>query len=153
VAGPLTKRFGVARVIWGAPLLLGLPVLLQPLAQPGWGVLFYAASYFSYSLFGVVFNVANRSYRAAITPPELLGRMNASLRFIVWGTAPIGAAVGGVLGSQIGVRETIAIGVAGVWLSGFWVYFSPLRRMRDIDSHAVFTSTVPDGGPAEARHQ
>jgi hypothetical protein len=116
-------------------------------------VLFYAASYFSYSLFGVVFNVANRSYRAAITPPELLGRMNASLRFIVWGTAPIGAAVGGVLGSQIGVRETIAIGVAGVWLSGFWVYFSPLRRMRDIDSHAVFTSTVPDGGPAEARHQ
>ena len=60
--------------------------------------------------------------------------MTAGFRFIVWGTLPIGAALGGVLGSQLGVRQTIWIGVSGIWLSGFWVFFSPLRRMRDIPS-------------------
>lgn len=133
-AGKLSKRFGSARLIWIAPLFLGLPVLLQPLAQPGWGVILYAVSYFFFSFYAIVYNVAAISYRQAVTPPELLGRMTASFRCIVWGTLPIGAALGGVLGSQLGVRQTIWIGVSGIWLSGFWVLFSPLRRMRDIPS-------------------
>lgn len=132
--GRLSRRFGSARLIWIAPLFLGLPVLLQPLAQPGWGVALYAVSYFFFSFYAVVYNVAAISFRQAVTPPELLGRMTASFRFIVWGTLPLGAALGGVLGAQLGVRQTVCIGVGGIWLSGFWVFFSPLRRMRDIPS-------------------
>lgn len=150
LAGRLTKRFGVARTMWTAPLVLGFPMLLQPLAQPGWGVLFYVAGYFSFSLYAVVFNVAQRSYCQAITPPDLLGRMNASMRFVVWGTLPAGAALGGVLGSQLGVRETIWIGVVGIWLSGFWLYFSPLRNMRDVEAHQIFASTDADSQSTEA---
>jgi MFS family permease len=153
LAGRLSKRFGVARMIWMAPLVLGLPIFLQPAAQPGWGVLLYMVGYFFFGLHGVIFNVAQRSYRQAITPPELLGRMNASIRFIAWGTLPIGATLGGVLGSQLGVRETIWIGVAGTWLSGFWVFFSPLRKMRDIDSHEVFSSEDSNGESVESESE
>ncbi|GAA2909604.1 MFS transporter [Streptosporangium fragile] len=146
LAGRLSKRFGSARIIWIAPLILGFPMLLQPLAQPGWGVLLYAAGYFFFSLYAIVYNVAAISYRQAITPPEMLGRMTASFRFIVWGTLPIGAAIGGVLGAQLGVRETIWIGVIGTWLSGVWVLFSPLRKMRDFSAW----SEDEDGEPAQA---
>jgi predicted MFS family arabinose efflux permease len=45
---------------------------------------------------------------------------------------PVGALIGGALGSAIGVRPTLWIALAGSWAAGFWVYFSPLRRMRDV---------------------
>ena len=49
---------------------------------------------------GVIYNVNQVSLRQAITPERMLGRMNATMRFIVWGTIPIGALVGGVLGAR-----------------------------------------------------
>ena len=88
----------------------------------------FAAAFFA----AVVYNVAQISYRQAICPPRLMGRMNAAVRWIVWGTMPVGALIGGALGTAIGVRPTLWIGLIGSWAAGFWVYFSPLRRMRDV---------------------
>jgi hypothetical protein len=45
---------------------------------------------------------------------------------------PLGAIIGGALGSTIGIRPTLWIGFIGSWAAGLWVYFSPLRKMRDI---------------------
>ena len=58
----------------------------------------------------VVYNVAQISYPQAICPPRLMGRMNAAVRWIVWGTMPLGALIGGALGTAIGVRPTLWIG-------------------------------------------
>jgi hypothetical protein len=60
--------------------------------------------------------------------------MNAAMRWIVWGTLPLGGLLRGVLGSAtaLGVRPTLWLGVLGSWAAGFWVLFSPLGRMRDI---------------------
>ena len=58
----------------------------------------------------VVYNIVQVSYRQAICPPRLQGRMNSVMRFIVWGTIPIGALIGGVLGTLVGLRETIVVG-------------------------------------------
>ena len=80
----------------------------------------YAIEFFS----GVVYNVAQVSYRQAVTPPQLMGRMNAAVRWIVWGTLPLGAIIGGALGSTIGIRPTLWIGFIGSWAASFWVYFS-----------------------------
>ena len=38
----------------------------------------------------VIYNVNQVSLRQAITPERMQGRMNATMRFIVWGTMPIG---------------------------------------------------------------
>jgi MFS family permease len=67
-----------------------------------------------------------------LTPDHLLGRMNATMRFLVWGTMPIGGLLGGVFGSWLGVRPTIWIGAIGGALAFLPVFLSPLRRMREL---------------------
>jgi predicted MFS family arabinose efflux permease len=46
--------------------------------------------------------------------------------------AALGALIGGALGTAIGIRPTIWIGAAGSLAAGLWVFFSPLRTMRDV---------------------
>ena len=80
----------------------------------------------------VVYNVAQVSFRQRLCPPALLGRMNASVRFIVWGTVPLGGLLGGFLGTHLGVVPTLWVGVAGSALACLPVVLSPLVRMRDL---------------------
>lgn len=137
VAGRLGKRFGSARIIWLAMAVPGPLYLLQPLAQPGWGITLYVIGGVGFSAMAIVYNVGQISYRQAICPPELLGRMNASVRWIVWGTIPFGALFGGALGTWIGLRPTLWVCAIGVWSASLWLIFSPLRRMRDVPAIAA----------------
>jgi MFS family permease len=131
-SGALARWIGSARIIWVSMLGFGSLGLLLPLAEPGWRLSLYAVGLLGFSFSAVLYNVAQVSYRQAICPPELLGRMNAAIRWIVWGTLPLGSLAGGALGTLIGVRPALWVGVAGSWAAGFWVLFSPLRRMRDV---------------------
>ncbi|HEX6526007.1 MAG TPA: MFS transporter [Streptosporangiaceae bacterium] len=135
LAGRLSRWIGSARIIWYSMLVFGLPQLLVPLAEPGWRVLAFPVGFAAASFSAVVYNVAQVSYRQAVCPPRLLGRMNAATRWIVWGTIPLGAAIGGALGAALGIRAAIWIAFAGSWAAGWWVYFSPLRNARDIPAH------------------
>jgi hypothetical protein len=90
----------------------------------------------------VVYNVGQVSYRQAICPPALLGRMNASVRFIVWGTMPLGGLAGGILGRWIGVRPTVAVAMIGGWAAVLWLLFSPLVRLRDVPTEPI--GSAPD---------
>ena len=80
----------------------------------------------------VVYNVTQVSFRQRLCPRPLLGRMNASIRFLVWGVMPIGSLVGGVLGQAYGARAVFWVGLAGTALSTLPVLLSPLIRMRDL---------------------
>jgi MFS family permease len=131
-AGWFARTFGSARIIWASMLVPSPLYLLIPLARPGWGVLMFAAGSSVFSFAALLFNTAQLSYRQRICPPELLGRMNASIRWIVWGTLPLGALLGGALGTWLGVRPTVWIGVLGDGLAGLFLFFSPLRGMRDV---------------------
>ena len=132
LSGRMARWIGSARVIWFSILVLGAPQFLAALAEPGWRVALFPIGYATMFFAAVVYNVAQLSYRQAITPARLMGRMNAAVRWIVWGTMPLGAVIGGALGTAIGIRPTLWIAFVGSWAAGFWVYFSPLRRMRDV---------------------
>ncbi|RKR90907.1 putative MFS family arabinose efflux permease [Micromonospora pisi] len=131
-ANRLTNRIGTARVIWVAMAAPGPLYLLMPLAQPGWGVLLYGVGLAAFSGNAVLFNIAAMSYRQRITPPEILGRVNATFLWICYGVIPLGALVGGTLGSQLGLRTALWICVLGTWSAALFVVFSPLRKMRDL---------------------
>jgi hypothetical protein len=58
--------------------------------------------------------------------------MNSVMRFIVWGTIPLGTLAGGGLATWLGLREAIVIGGIGTALSILWIVFSPQRHLRDM---------------------
>jgi len=62
-------------------------------------VLLVSAGMFVGSFSAVTYNVVQVSYRQSVTPLHLLGRMNASIRWVIWGSIPLGALLGGWLGS------------------------------------------------------
>ncbi|WP_219417239.1 MFS transporter [Pseudonocardia nigra] len=131
-AGSWIGRFGQGRVLITALLVTGPVTLLLPLAGPGPGLVWFAAAYFAILYGGVVYNIAQVSFRQAICPDRLLGRMNASIRFLVWGTIPVGGLLGGALGELIGLRATLLVAAAGLAAAPVWLVTSPLRRMRDL---------------------
>jgi hypothetical protein len=59
----------------------------------------------------------------------MLGRMNASRRWVVWGTIPLGNVTGGVLATTIGMRETLFVGTIGLSFTFLFLLFSPLRSI------------------------
>jgi MFS family permease len=135
-SGALTRRIGQSRAIWLVPLFTWPGHLLLPLAAPGWRL---GLAGFGLVLGGfgvIVYNVAQVSYRQAICPDRLLGRMNASVRFVVWGTLPLGGLLGGALGEGLGLRDALWVAVAGEVAAAGWVLCSPLRRMRDLPTAA-----------------
>jgi hypothetical protein len=81
--------------------------------------------------------VNQASFRQLLCPPTLLGRMNATIRFIVWGTIPLGGLLGGVLGSVLGDRDAIWVAAVGVTLAPVWLLASPLLRLRDTPGPAA----------------
>ena len=130
--GALSRRIGSARISWLSMTVFSLPGLLIPAARPGGWVLLFAVGWMSWTFSSTVCNIALLSYRQATTPPELLGRVNAAARWINWGTLPLGALAGGALGSVLGVRTTLWIATVGGCSAGLWLFFSPLRGLRDI---------------------
>ena len=123
---------------------------LTPLALPLAGAdippevtLIVGGGLFSFAV--VVYNVAQVSFRQRLCPPPLLGRMNASVRFIVWGTVPLGGLLGGWLGTALGVVPTMWIAAVGTLLSALPVVLSPLIRMRELPTPDHAAAAAVDG--------
>jgi MFS family permease len=129
----VAERLGQGPAIWLSIAFSQPFALLMPLvAAPGWR-LWLAAAGGAFVGFGVVvYNVTQVSFRQAVTPDQLLGRMNATMRFLVWGTIPLGGLAGGVLGEWLGIRTALLIAVIGGCLAFLPVFLSPLRTMRTL---------------------
>ncbi|MDQ2956501.1 MAG: MFS transporter [Actinomycetota bacterium] len=85
----------------------------------------------------LVFNVNTITLRQTITPNRLLGRMNASYRLVLFGTGPIGAVLGGWLGSVVGLRNALVVCAFALVTPALWIFFSPIFRMRDMPEGSV----------------
>jgi MFS family permease len=138
----LSRRFGIGPTTIGVGLTWGPAMALVAFAPAGYGAIPYLlAAQFVLGFAIVVYNIIQVSYRQAICPQRLQGRMNSVMRFIVWGTIPIGALLGGALGTWIGLRETIVVGAIGGGLSFLWILLSPQRHLREMPE------PIDDAGP------
>jgi MFS family permease len=122
----VVKRLGVGVTllvsILGGSLLMATPLAAQTNAP-----VFLSALFFFEFLIGAPYNITQVSLRQAITPDRVQGRMNATMRTIVWGTIPIGSVVGGILGTVIGVVPTIVLGGFIALLAAGWILAGPIR--------------------------
>ena len=102
--------------------------LCTPLTAPGWRVALLPLGVAVTSFGQALYNVAQISYRQALCPPELLGRMNASIRFLVFGALPLGGLLGGLAGERLGVHATLWLCGIGLAMTPIPLLASPLRR-------------------------
>jgi MFS family permease len=133
LASRLSRRLGTGPAIALAAWMGGPAWLLVALAPRGHALPFLVASGVLGSLAGVAYNVTQVSLRQAITPQRLQGRMNATMRFLVWGTIPVGAFAGGLIATFAGLRATLWIATAGTTLAALPVTFSAVRRLRSVE--------------------
>jgi MFS family permease len=132
-AGRIPRWLGVGRTIVLSSLLGGLatvPIALAPASELA--IPFLVVSQLAAGFGQVVYNVNQVSLRQAITPERIQGRMNATMRFIVWGTMPVGTIAGGLLGTFSGLHETIWIGAIGGLFAFLPPLLSPVWRLREI---------------------
>ncbi len=126
----LASWIGVGRTIVWSAFLSPFTLVLVAIAPRDAPVPFLVAGGVIGAATSVIYNVNQVSLRQAITPERMLGRMNATMRFIVWGTIPIGALAGGYLGGLIGLQATIWLGAIGSFVGFLPVFFSQVRSLQ-----------------------
>ena len=136
VAGRLSARIKIGKlIVISAFAFSGAYLLVIPAVPPN-GSYFLIAAFFITSFASVIYNISQVSYRQALVQIRLQGRLNATMRFIVWGTMPIGALIGGFIGQAVGLYPALVVGALGGTLSFLWVLFSPVRKVAKIPTAA-----------------
>ena len=125
----LGVRIGIGPVICLASAIGAAGMMIMALAPRGGAVPVLIAGQVVMGGGIALFNLQSLSLRQAITPAGLLGRVNAVVRLVGWGTIPVGAAIGGWLGGAIGLRPVLALCAIGSMLSTALPLFSAVRRI------------------------
>lgn len=128
-AGRIRARWGAQTAIIGGLFLFAATASLIPLSTgptPVKVVTLMAAGFFM-ALGGQVCAINVLTWRQSITPDRLLGRANATFRFVVLGVSPLGSIAGGLLGAQIGLRDALWVSIAAMFIAPLIVLASPVR--------------------------
>ena len=156
IAGALTttrfyKKVGVGRAIWMPAIVFSAAGFAFPLARAGWGPYVIFAGSLAFGISTTTYNITQVSFRQAICPERLQGRMNATMRWIVWGTIPLGAIVGGALATAYGLRTALWVGAIGGAFTFLPVLLSPVRTIKEMPEPVAVTAAEADaaGGIVE----
>jgi len=131
LAGWVARKLGIGPTLGVMVMVGGLALLATPIALVGAPAVILATTGFIEGLTIPIYNINQVSLRQAITPDRVQGRMNATMRTIVWGTIPLGAFIGGILGTSIGLVQTIALGGILSTLAASWIFLGPVIRLRE----------------------
>lgn len=137
----VARRLGTARGMIAANFAAGPFALLIPLGAPGPRLLLIVAGGFGIGAAVVAGNVLKGTFRQTYTPRPLLGRVVVGMQFLNYGTIPLGALLGGTLGTVLGLRPTLWIMVVCVALAPLALLIGPAKRERDFPDHPP---TVPE---------
>ncbi|MFF2191363.1 MFS transporter [Streptomyces sp. NPDC058157] len=149
-ADRVTRAVGAARLTW-LSLLVTMPFgLLLPLADNDWRIGLFVLGSLVQSAGVTLYNICQVTYRQTVCPPHLLGRMTATMRFLVWGVLPLSGLLAGFLGELLGVREALWVCVAALAAAPLVLLCSPLRRMRTFEDDAPVVGDEATGArPAQ----
>ncbi|MGW2372324.1 MFS transporter [Kitasatospora sp. NPDC001683] len=143
-ARPVSARLGDGRTLALAGLCLAPAGLLVPLIGGGPWLFLAGAGWLLASLKTGMDNVLGVSLRQRMTPDPLLGRMNATFRFLLFGALAVGSAISGLLGELLGLHTTLWLGGALLATAFLPVYLSPLRTRRRPPEAPLGAPTSPD---------
>ena len=123
------ERIGVGPTILYTAIAFSMASFFYPLAPQDFPAPFFIAGGIIAGYGAVAYNITQVSFRQAICPERMQGRMNSVIRFMVWGTMPIGALLGGALGTWIGLRPAIWVAAIGASFTFLPILLSPVRSI------------------------
>jgi MFS family permease len=126
------------------PLLLLIPRGAGPLDLV---VLMTAQAWYGFTV--SMFNVNAITLRQVVTPRRLLARMNATYRMLLWGSAPVGATAGGLLGSAVGLHVALVVSLIAMTSPVLWLFTSPVFRLREMPGPSAEDAMADAPGPAD----
>lgn len=141
VSTAAADRFGAGRTLVASIVVFSAGAAMVPLAT---GAVGFTAALFVVYLGVVVFNILQMTICQTATPAHLLGRMNATLRFLSWGAVPLGAALGAALISPLGLRGVLWSAAAVCALSVVPPLFSKVRGLRHAEEDPAADPTEPE---------
>jgi MFS family permease len=137
VVNRMQKRIGVGPTIAGTAVAFSLGGLAYPLAPKAFPLPLLMLGNVLFGFGAVAYNITQVSLRQAITPERLQGRMNAAMRWIVWGTIPLGSLAGGVLASAYSLKTALWVGAIGELFTFLPVMLGSVRGIREMPEPVV----------------
>jgi hypothetical protein len=128
----IAARWGTARAVLLGEVAGAFLLLLLPVGSGIVGILFFAVGNAGFATGTVIGSINYRTHRQVVSPPELLSRVMATVRFISWGVMPFGALAAGGL-ATLTSPHTALWGFAVLNLvSPLILWLSPIRSRRDL---------------------
>ena len=139
ICGATTYRYfihtwGVGRTIYTCFILhiiAASGMLIAGLTNSGSWVIFTVSNTIM-AYFGTIYNITQMSLRQVIAPPHLLGRVNATFRFVVWGVMPVGAFISGWLADILGTLLALGIVCVAALSAGIAMSLTPTATLRTL---------------------
>ncbi|RZU18908.1 putative MFS family arabinose efflux permease [Kribbella rubisoli] len=130
----LSTRYGDARTLLLSSTGIGVAFTVQAMTAPGWQVSWFVVGTLLAGFSIIVSYILQVSTQQRLCPPELQGRVSATMSFVSWGATPLGSLLGGALGTAFGLHTTLWIAGLGTLTGNAVLYLSPLRTLRTIPS-------------------
>jgi MFS family permease len=134
LTSPLVRAIGVGPAYVVGLIVFPLPLVLVPAAggpRPLVLLLLFLAEFVS-GLGVMILDISYGSISAALVPARLRARVAGTTRTLNYGIRPIGALLGGLLGSAMGVRHTLWLATIGAVFGVLWLIGSPILRLRTL---------------------
>ena len=148
VTSRVARRIGIGSAFAVGCVLFPAPLLLVPLAEGPKPVilacLFLAEFGAGFGL--MMLDISVGAIFAAVIPAKLRSRVSGAYMVVNYGVRPLGALVGGALGTWIGLRQTLWLASAGALLGVLWLLPSPILGLRELPEPPL----AQVGGSAEA---
>jgi MFS family permease len=138
VTARISRRIGVGPAFLIGCFLFPAPLILVPAAGgPHWLIVVLLFTAELLSGFGLMLlDILAGAMSAAVIPPQLRSRVSGAFMVVNNGVRPVGTALGGVLGSTIGLRPTLWIATVGALSGMFFLLPSPIRSLHEVPDEA-----------------
>ncbi|MEU7591115.1 MFS transporter [Micromonospora sp. NPDC049230] len=139
LAPRISQAIGLGRTAMIGAVLFPAPLALTALLSgPTWTKVATLAAIELVSSVGVMLMDVNlNALLTAVTPDDARGRRAGAYSAVNYGIRPLGALVGGTLGTTIGLRPTLVIAGLGGVLAVLWLLASPIRHIRTLDDQTA----------------
>jgi predicted MFS family arabinose efflux permease len=149
LTSPLVRAIGVGPAYVVGLIVFPLPLVLFPAAggpRPLLLGLLVEGEFFS-GLGVMILDISYGSIVAALVPSRMRARVSGTTRTLNYGIRPIGALLGGALGSVIEVRTTLWISTIGAVFGVLWLIGSPIMRLRTLPEPEPEPTDEPEPEP------